>query len=409
LVAGFVKVNYLAVSTLTLGNVAGSQFDNSDKSYLISNDVFWGFGIMNSLVYGLPVLILLIIWWSYFANLKKAVSALSILIIGMLMLTNPQKSYAYFNTTDKTEAIQILPNESAFWIPDVGANKDSQTKLDSEEYYNNNKVAIKRFIIPHQKLSGTGGTAWFSGPDSYVPTGRLILVDRTPQSREWVNSPNKGTSKADESFPCQSNEGLNISIGVSIGVSVREENAAKFLYNFGVLPTTVVGQDGRTYYADRSDPSVIFTSVYYGRSLAAVTDDVVRKKIQTLMCNEIGSRTFEDDNRDQIKIMSIVETAATKYLSEYGITLNFIGYADTWTFDPSVQKAINDRYEAAALKDSLPTLQATMQLKVQEGVAEGLKLHGFPIVITPDIFSVLENIGKSAGNVLPIPAVPGSK
>jgi hypothetical protein len=36
---------------------------------------------------------------------------------------------AYYDKTDYTEAYFILPNESAFYIPDVGANRDGQAKL----------------------------------------------------------------------------------------------------------------------------------------------------------------------------------------------------------------------------------------------------------------------------------------
>ena len=101
-------------------------------------------------------------------------------------------AYAYYDKNDVTEAYTILPNESAFWIPDVGANKDNQAKLDSEAYLNDNKVALKRFIVPHAKLSGSSG-AW-GWADYYVPSGRLIIVDRTPYSREWVDAADRGTS-----------------------------------------------------------------------------------------------------------------------------------------------------------------------------------------------------------------------
>lgn len=94
-------------------------------------------------------------------------------LVASTFLTSP--AYAFFQQTDKTEAYTILPNESAFWIPDVGDNKNSQTKLDSADYLNANKVALKRFVIPHAKLTNTGG-AW--GWDYVVPTGRLIIVDQ---------------------------------------------------------------------------------------------------------------------------------------------------------------------------------------------------------------------------------------
>ena len=301
-------------------------------------------------------------------------------------------SQAFYAQTDKTEAYTILPNESAFWIPDVGNNKDSQAKLDSEAYYEANKLAMKRFVVPHVKLSGSAGNSMFSGWDYYVPTGRLIIVDRTPQSREWVKGAERGTSKGDESFPCQSKEGINIGVGVSIGVEVTEDNASKFLYHFGVMPPTVIGQDGREYYANRSDPATIFTSVYYGRSLSSVTDDVVRKKIQTLMCNEIAKRTFDGANNDQVQIMEDVTKSATSYLSDYGIKLDFLGYADTWTFDKDVQHAINQKYEAVTLGPQMKTLQDLNNLEVQEGLADGLRNHGLPVIIPQNLLDLIKGL-----------------
>lgn len=330
-------------------------------------------------------------------NMKLA----TIMFAAAAVIASP--SYAYFDTTDVTEAYTILPNESAFWIPDTGDNASSQAKMDSEAYYEANKIAIKRFIVPHKKLSGTAGNCMTCfGWDAYVPTGRLIIVDRTPQSREWVKNENKGTNNHDESFPCQTKEGLNINVGISLGVEVKEENASKYLYHFGVLPPYVIGADGKKYLADRHDKATIFTSVYYGRSLADVTDNVVRRKVQTLMCNEIAARTFDAANNEMVKIMDAVEASSSKYLADYGITLDFIGYADAWEFDPSVQKAVNDKYAAGTLTPYMAALQDLNNLRVQEGLSKGLETHGLPIVIPENLLNAVTNLANHLVTVNPI-------
>jgi len=303
------------------------------------------------------------------------------------------KAWAFADTTDKTEAYTILPNESAFFIPDTGANKESQAQFDSEAYLQDKKIAVKRFVIPHQKLAGSGGTSWAStGWDLYVPTGRLIIVDRSPFSREWVAAHDRGTSARNESIPCQSKEGVNITVGVSIGATVTEDNAAKFLYHFGVLaPTDAAGR-----LLDRSSPQTIFTSVYYSRRLADVMDDVGRKRVQTLICNEIAGRTFDEANDQAVKIMDNVKKTASDYFTSVGITLDFIGWGDTFTFDADVQKAVNDKRNAEALKDVLPVLQALAQLKVQEGLGTGLASKGLPIVVTPGMLEALAKLAIPA-------------
>jgi hypothetical protein len=312
-----------------------------------------------------------------FVNLLAAVS-MSALSVGLT--TN--RAFAFAETTDRTEAYTILPNQSAFWVPDVGANQKSQAKFESEQYYNDNKIAAKRFQIQHTKLSGSGGYGWGAGWDLFVPTGRLYIVDRTPFSREWVDAGDRGTSTKKEGFPCQSKEGLNVTVGVSIGASVSEDNAAKFLYNFGVTPPK----------GSPTDPQVIFASIYYGRSLEEVMDDVGRKKVQTLVCNEIGSRTFDAVSSDAIVEMANVEKKIREYFDNVGITLNFIGWGDTFIFDKDVQDAVNTKYIAEHLASVLPIMQAIAQIKIQEGLGGGLDKHGLPMVISPGLIDAITNL-----------------
>ena len=164
--------------------------------------------------------------------------------------------------------------------------------------------------------------------------------------------------------------------------SVREEDAAKFLYNFGVNQPR----------GNPNDPQIIFASVYYGRSLWQVMDDVGRKKIQTLVCNEIGKRNFDQANADYIPMMGDIEKATRAYFSNYGITINFIGWADTFEFDKEVQTAVNNRYEADKLGPVMATLQAVAQMRVQEGLATGMATHGLPMFVSPGIIEGLTNL-----------------
>ena len=371
IVTGWVNFLLNPIATVLSGAAAGQQFDNSNASYLKS---VYETGIFGHLFVsgGVVFVLLLAIWWKYLPSAwAKITSSLAIVSLFVASVGVPIPARAYYDKTDYAEAVMIMPNESAFWIPDTGANKDNQAKFGSTEYYDANKVAAKRFVIPHAKFSGSG--FW---SDFYVPTGRLILVDRTPYNREWTSTTQRGTSSKNESFPCQSQEGVNIAVEVAIASSVREEDAAKFLYWFGVNAPA----------GDRSQPNVIFTSVYYGRSLAQVMDTVGRGKVQALVCKEIGARTFDKANADVNAIMDAVEKATAAFLQARGITLDYIGWAGTFTFDDSVQKAVNDKYVAASLAASLPTLQALADVKVKEGLGDGLRTKGLPasLIAFPD-------------------------
>jgi hypothetical protein len=370
-------------ATLLASQVAANQLKNSDSSYLISvysMHFLSGFGGIMTLVF---LLALLVIWWGPVMRWLATLAVVALAVTGV----HPQAASAYYDKQDYTEAYIILPNESAFWIPDSGANKDTQARFESEEYLSANKVPVKRFIIPHQKLPGSG--AWL---DYYVPAGRLIIVDRTPYNREWVDARDRGTSNRKEGFPCQTKEGLNVRVGASIGASVSEANAAKYLYRFGVLPPQ----------GERTDPKVIFVSVYYSRKLVDVMDDVGRKKVQTLVCEEITSRSFDKVNEEAVKIMETVKQKATEYFASVGITLDFLGWADTFTFDEDVQNAVNRRYISSQDQAIAQALQPYIETVKALAAAQALRAFGNKTdgKLPTTIVGLPEDVGGLLGSLL---------
>jgi SPFH domain / Band 7 family len=264
-------------------------------------------------------------------------------LILFVLLASGSQAFAFYDKVDRAEAIYILPDESFFWVPDVGDNKNSQVKLNSEEYYAANKLPVKRFVIPHVKFAGSSAV-WF---DFYVPSGRAIIQPRTPYNREWTKDSKRGTSPRDESFPCQDSQGINVTVEIGIGAYVTEEQAPRYLSTFGVKPPK----------GNREDPQIVFTSIYYGKDLPEVMDGVIRTKIQTLVCGEISSRPLDRVNSEANAIMKKITDDATNYCTSKGITLDYIGWAGTFTFDKDVQAAINDRYTAQAIAPYLPTLE----------------------------------------------------
>ena len=339
-VYGWINFVMNPISTVESAKIAGMQLKNSDTAYAAS---LIGMNFFHDL--GIPALLLLAIlswiWWKPIKSLKNR-GTISMLIL-FFTLAGVSQVLAFYDKVDRAEAIYILPNESFFWIPDVGENKSSQAKLDSEEYYAANKLPVKRFIIPHVKFQGSN-PFWY---DYYVPSGRAIIQPRTPYNREWTKDTKTGTSAKNESFPCQTNEGINVTVEMAIGAYVTEDQAPKYLFNFGVKPPK----------GDRSDPQVIFTSVYFGKDLPEAMDGVIRNKIQTLACNEISARTLDAVNAEANKMLENITRETTSYCATKGITLDYLGWAGTFTFDNDVQRAVNDRYTAQAISPYLTTLQ----------------------------------------------------
>jgi hypothetical protein len=348
---GWIMMVYSPQATLITGQTAGRQLDNTDAGYLTAVNTLNFFSAIGSIMTVLFVGVLAGIWFKPVRTAIRRVSErLAVLLaVGGALLMGATESRAFFEKVDRTEIYPILPNQSAFWIPEVGAVKDKQVQVDSEAFLNENKVQLNRFQIPHQKLAGSAGNSVFSGWDYFVPAGRLIIVDRTPFSREWVDAHDRGTSAKKEGFPCQSKEGINITVGVALGASVSQANAAKYLFRFGVLPPKADVKG--TAESVENDGKIIFTSVYYSRSVQNVMDDFGRKKILEIICDQITSRTFDKANEDAKLIKDAAAKQILDFFAGYGITIDFMGWADTFSFDKEVQDAVNRLYIAKQDED----------------------------------------------------------
>jgi hypothetical protein len=336
-------LNYFidVVDPIIANKVAIQQFKSSDTAYIVSQ---YGIHLTQFIKTLLSIGFLLIIGFLWWKPIKKIIATLVILLFVLMPAVS---SYAYYEKQNWPEPVFILPNESAFFIPDIGDNKESQAKLNTEEYLRDNKIPTKRFLIPHKKLEGSG---WAG--DYYVPTGRMIIIDRTPYHREWASDSQRGTSKTDQSFPCQTKEGLNVTAEITIAVSVTEDDSPKFLYKFGVKPPT----------GDRNKPEIIFTSVYFGRSLTEVMDGVGRGMVQSLVAEELSSRSMEQANSQMPEMMQNIRTKVGAFLKTSGITLDYIGWAGTLSFDKDIQKAINDAYSAKKIEPYMPVIQKMAML-----------------------------------------------
>ncbi len=341
--------------TIALGIAAGLQLESSDAAayqHAIQTTFWSGIGVST----GVALLLLGLLWWKPLRRLLPTI----LLALTSAALLAPRPAFAYYQQKDYAEPYLIMPNESAFWAPDVGDNQDSQKAFASSEYLNKNKIATKRFLIPHVKLSNSG---FWTFSDYSVPAGRLYIVDRSPYNQEWVSSLAKGSSAKDEGLQCQSSEGLDINVGITISAFVTEENAAKFLFHYGIKPPA----------GSRTDPEVIFTSVLYGRSLTDVMQSNVRNAVQALVCSQIAGRTLIQDSAQANAIMDAVKKDITAFLTEQGISLDFIGWADTFTFDPKVQDAINRTF-IASQDQAIATLLAQHTSAIQAlAVAEALR------------------------------------
>lgn len=354
---------YEIAKTPVTGSLAIDQFQDSNAAYVKS---IWEINIMNhfhpnAMALFLLMVSLLLIWK---ADLKKLIAGIMCLTVCALAM--PDAANAYYAKTDYTEVVEILPNQTAFLIPEVGENKKDQASFMSVDYLNANKAAMKRITIPHVKLVGSSMIA-----DTYVPAARLLIIDRTPSTREWVTATERGTGTKDEGFRFESAESINIETGIVISAFVKEEDAAKFVYWFGAKKLA----DGAVMTDEQR-----FASVIEARSLAEVIDDNVRRKVQSVLAREFGKYSLVDAAAHKADIISIVDKEVKDTFLPMGITVSYVGYAEGLTYDKEIQASINSVFlaqkkaqAAEQLMASVPYEQAMVNINMINAQADAIK------------------------------------
>lgn len=350
---GWINLALNKSAPIISGQAAVYQLNDSNVDYATAQAgmAFNGGGIS----VGVVALILLALWWK---PLRKAMSAVAP-ILAALAFAGP--AMAFYDVTDNPEFIEIMPSETAFAIPEQGANKAGQAAFMSEQYLSDNKVAMKRFQIPHVLIKTAIGSR-----DYYVPGTKLMIVNRAPATREW-RSGARGTSATDQSFSMETADSIGLSFGVVFAANVREEDAAKFAYNFGAKATQ----------NKSNDPAVTFASVIYGRSLEDVVDDNVRHDVQSALADEVGKRDTATVIKEKSQIVAAaLKTVQTKY-GPLGINITTLGLATQLNFDNSeIQKAIDGNFIYAKRAQSAEQIAKYLATERQRVEIANLELMG---------------------------------
>lgn len=214
------------------------------------------------------------------------------------------------------ELKDIEPNETAFVIP-LETDTSKQEKFESVEFLESQQVAAKRIKIEQRERKV--GRWWFSV--QWVPTMRVLTVDRTPVTRNWTTdiSENKGNrvSLSEKTFGVESKDSIGFSVGVNVSAYIDEKDTATYLY------------------------------YYRGGDLEKVMDRNVREKVHTVLSQEFASRALEDCKTQKGEIRNALVTQVAEHFKDYGITITSIGLAEGLFFEQEeIQKAINDAYIA---------------------------------------------------------------
>lgn len=178
----------------------------------------------------------------------------------------------------------------------------------------------------------------------------LIIVDRSPVTREWSATSDVGTSATNQAIYAESSESIGFSAGMNCSAQIySEDDAVKFLY------------------------------CYNNKPLSEIMDTEIRARVESRFVEECASRTLNDILLQKEAIMNTVRSDVETYFAERGITITVLGMKDGLEYDdPAIQKSINDKFssevklttQANENKAALAKAEAEAQAMILKAEAE---------------------------------------
>lgn len=264
--------------------------------------------------------------------MKKVIVLFSAMLF-MVALAGCQRPYMVPLTEE------IGTNETAFLINMEGDGQEGQAKLDSVAYYEAAKVVAKRITIA-QRWQQMGRV---SIDGKWIPTQKLIKVDRTPITRLWYSEGSTVGNKP--GIACETLNSIGVTIGLQISGRIEEGNASKFLY------------------------------YYNGKSLADVMDTDIYGAVSSITASIIGTYSETDLTLKKVDFVNTLTKQINDKYTPFGITLYSIGMYAGFIFDnPEIQKAIDSKMIAernkAASQMQIEAARAQANIKVAEAQGE---------------------------------------
>lgn len=238
--------------------------------------------------------------------MKKFSFAIALLFAMVTMFTGCVRPY------DKPEYVEIGPNETAFVIPmftDDNVKTEDQVHLNENvEFYQRNMVSSKLIQIPHKWIK----TGRFARSGYYKGTVRVITVDLTPRSGNWLS--NDANAIKVETAASQ-----GITIPMSYTIRIKPEDAALYL----------------SYYKAVDFQSVIDT------------------QINRFFAQEAGKAFHNVEYKDVAKQRDIILSDAVEktkaHFKAQGITIDQLAIVDGLVYDDkSLQTNIDEQAKIQA-------------------------------------------------------------
>lgn len=215
--------------------------------------------------------------------------------------------------------VEVKNHETAFVVP-LEDDMSKQKSFGSVEALEKCLVATKRIVIPrrwHQSGRWEHTGRW-------IDAVMIILVDRSPVTREWTAETDTGTKGKDEAIWVESKDSVGFSTGFNCTAYIKDsKDAAVFLYT------------------------------YPNQALSDVMDNEIRARVQAITAEVSANYDMDSLRGKKNEIISSVRQDVKDFFSTRGITITTIGMFGGFTYEnPNIQAAIDNVFVAQQEKNT---------------------------------------------------------
>jgi len=316
------------------GSYAAQQVQDNAVQYGVAR--YGSQGGVLSLIWAIYLLILSLTWLPL---VFRAIRGNGKIVGSVLLMCGAAHLTSACGPAKIEQFEEIGPNETAYVIPLEGESQAGQAKFDSVKFLEDRKVAAKRISLSLREKS-TGRMWW---DYEWIPTVRVVKVDRAPQTREWTSSKVSGTNGLDQSLHMQSIDSIMFHIGATITVSISEEDASAFLYNYG------------------------------GKPLADVVDSNIRSFILGELSQEFAAIKLDEAMTQKNAFFAKAGKDATEFFKRKGITIDYFGIEGGLGYDnANVQTSLDNKFIAENDKLVAQNQQNAQEVRNKTAIAKAV-------------------------------------
>lgn len=238
-----------------------------------------------------------------------------------------------------SDLYEIKPDETAFLIPLTG-DTSIQGKFNSEEFLKKNQVSSKRLYIDKT----------YSFAHGNLPDASIVIVKRTPITREWTEEQNSGTSRKNQGIVAESKESIGFLSRMNCSAQIEEDDSARFLY------------------------------YYKSKTLADVIDTDIRAMIESKFVEECALLSLDEILLQKGNIMKNVKAyVIPQFKEKRGINITNLGMKGELSYlNGDIQISIDNKYKTAQDTISQKNINEKVLSKAKAD-AEAIKIQASTI------------------------------